>query len=827
MANDEKYYIYENVRVKQLIDDLIKSYTEFPFFFDRYTGFRTVYTSKDGKILNVSVTIRNVSGRIDKVESYTKKSFFIQSSNKIGYFQLSFSWIQDHKYKGGFPIIFLTDNLSHFIRLYVNIFRNESYITKWALQTILPFLRKEPIDFLLRFYQETETRHIQLLPRESRMAHLERVAYEKTNITEYSTNNLNSELAVLKIIETFSADFDTNYQKSKKDSEARSNNNASFFIANISAVSEGKKQSVFRILYEKMNDFGGSENFRLFIDTILKIWNDSIFILPIEKLDNTFIHSNFFPYVAEKQFFIFLKSNFKLHFLEDSEFIDVEHAGEKEKANRVAPIFETISSVVKEFVREVDIPKSFGTYHPFTPVLLSATNVDTPWTIPQKVVPVFYIKALYDKAEALNFEKAAFLTIDTVATFSGIGALTKLRFFRYLSRVEQVLVVAEGIQLTAGSLGILLTFSEKFEKEHPQLRWLLILIELKAMGVSIISTKMISRTAKEAIDTAPEAIKAEKEWPEAKKALDDLADETKIAKLEKAEKMWKEFEYKHFFEVPPKKPCFLAGTLVKTTNGNIAIEQIKVGDEVYCFDEINQAISAQKVSEVFINYAEKYLKLTTKSGEILRVTGQHLFYQKTSKTWIKAHQLKVGMKLYLPQTDDVDIINQIEIIESRQTTYNFEVPVHHNYLVGKSGILAHNANKRPSYASTTTRKYAFYELATLNGRELETQYIGKTTREDLYIRGSEHVQHAKKKGASSKHYWKYKLQPQIVNLNKGELAFVEMTEFESAILEKYYLEEHQTRLGKQLRNIQNPLSEKSFKKYKAFHTQRNPCIFFV
>lgn len=119
-----------------------------------------------------------------------------------------------------------------------------------------------------------------------------------------------------------------------------------------------------------------------------------------------------------------------------------------------------------------------------------------------------------------------------------------------------------------------------------------------------------------------------------------------VIKLKQAQKMWNDFKYSDFFKKPPKKPCFLAGTLIHTVNGLVPIEEIKTGTEVYCYDELKQKLTTQKVSETYKNRAEKYLVVTTQSGEKLSVTGQHLFYQKTSKTWIKANQLKVGMKLY-------------------------------------------------------------------------------------------------------------------------------------------------------------------------------------
>jgi hypothetical protein len=280
--------------------------------------------------------------------------------------------------------------------------------------------------------------------------------------------------------------------------------------------------------------------------------------------------------------------------------------------------------------------------------------------------------------------------------------------------------------------------------------------------------------------------------------------------------------------VPPEKPCFLGGTLIHTQRGLIPIEEIKKDEIVLCYDEIKQNVTQAIISETYKNYTEKYLRIETESLQILSVTGQHLFYQKTTGTWIKAHQLKVGMSLYNAKSNTLDMIIELQVIDKKTTTYNFEVPVHHNYLVGEYGILTHNANTRPTYASTTKRKYAFYRLITLDEADLaKTQYIGKTTREDLNLRNSEHQYFGKKAGPTSKHYWKFADKPQIVNLNKGVFEFIEMTEFESAVWEKYNLEKYRYETKSALKNIQNPLSEKSFKKFKSFHKGSNPCIYFI
>src|SRR5690606_31213270 len=48
------------------------------------------------------------------------------------------------------------------------------------------------------------------------------------------------------------------------------------------------------------------------------------------------------------------------------------------------------------------------------------------------------------------------------------------------------------------------------------------------------------------------------------------------------QKMWDDFSYEELLKIPPvKKPCFLAGTVVKTEFGSFPIEDIAIGQKIY------------------------------------------------------------------------------------------------------------------------------------------------------------------------------------------------------------------------------------------------------
>ncbi|MGB5981097.1 MAG: Hint domain-containing protein [Nonlabens sp.] len=280
-----------------------------------------------------------------------------------------------------------------------------------------------------------------------------------------------------------------------------------------------------------------------------------------------------------------------------------------------------------------------------------------------------------------------------------------------------------------------------------------------------------------------------------------------------------------------KKPCFLAGTLVHTIHGAKPIEEIKTGETVWCYNTEKGRMDQKQVTQTYRNRTKKYRVIRTEDGNEIKATGQHLFYVKSSNTWIKTYQLKTGMHLYDARQDQLVRITDLKLVEEEVPTYNLEVEDLHNYLVGSTGLLSHNANKRPSYKTTTTRGYSYYRLGGLIDDTFKTEYIGKTTRKELGLRLYEHQLEGKRALDGKKTYYSWKADiDAIPNLNKGLSAYVEMTEFESAVWERAFIEE-QKKKGVDLRNRSMPLGKNggSFKKYKRFFENNpnvNPCQYF-
>ena len=91
------------------------------------------------------------------------------------------------------------------------------------------------------------------------------------------------------------------------------------------------------------------------------------------------------------------------------------------------------------------------------------------------------------------------------------------------------------------------------------------------------------------------------------------------------------------------------------------------------------------------------------------------------------------MSLYDAQRDGLVKITALETIEEKVPTYNLEVERHHNYLVGETGLLSHNANKIKHANSYNEISVLFYELKNRRpfDKDQTVRYVGQTVQELL------------------------------------------------------------------------------------------------
>jgi hypothetical protein len=142
-------------------------------------------------------------------------------------------------------------------------------------------------------------------------------------------------------------------------------------------------------------------------------------------------------------------------------------------------------------------------------------------------------------------------------------------------------------------------------------------------------------------------------------------------------------------------PCFPAGAKVAVPGGNIAIEQIRAGADVYAFDEQSGRVVVRTVTQVLHGRTNRLIDVSL--GEnVLSATAKHRFWEGQSRKWTDARDLEAGMTV-----QNLDLSNnRITAVSMRgvpeQTTFNLTVDGCHNYFIGEPGVLVHNGGE-PTY----------------------------------------------------------------------------------------------------------------------------------
>ena len=161
--------------------------------------------------------------------------------------------------------------------------------------------------------------------------------------------------------------------------------------------------------------------------------------------------------------------------------------------------------------------------------------------------------------------------------------------------------------------------------------------------------------------------------------------------------------------------CFVGGTKVLTENGLKNIEDIKVGEKVYSYNEKSKKTELKEIEEVYINKSaeiitikyEKNNKMNsnlvshinnigshynsndlTEANE-LKCTHEHPFYV-VGKGWTKAEEIKKGDKILTIDGSEVIITNVQSNFVNTTKVYNLSVKDNHSYYVSKFGVLTHN-----------------------------------------------------------------------------------------------------------------------------------------
>ena len=144
--------------------------------------------------------------------------------------------------------------------------------------------------------------------------------------------------------------------------------------------------------------------------------------------------------------------------------------------------------------------------------------------------------------------------------------------------------------------------------------------------------------------------------------------------------------------------CFIAGTMVLTTAGLVAIERLKAGDVV--------------------------ISTNPDTLETASTTDNHPFYVQ-GRGFINAGSLLVGDKLISVNGEDLFVEKHyIEETDVPVDVYNFQVEDHHTYFVGECCAWVHNKNCPPHMNEDGTLKPNQEYKAGENGYTYKTDANG-------------------------------------------------------------------------------------------------------
>jgi len=162
--------------------------------------------------------------------------------------------------------------------------------------------------------------------------------------------------------------------------------------------------------------------------------------------------------------------------------------------------------------------------------------------------------------------------------------------------------------------------------------------------------------------------------------------------------------------------CFVAGTKIKTANGEANIEDLLSGQYVLGFDS-NEQIKNSKVNAVSSREVDEVIKVLTDTGEVI-VTAEHPFYI-GSGNFEQIQNINVGDYVYDSNFVPHQILSKT-IIHEKTTVYNLEVDDTHTYFANNFAV--HNKTIW-HYLKATNFGFAIPAGATINGIRAEIEMI--------------------------------------------------------------------------------------------------------
>lgn len=150
--------------------------------------------------------------------------------------------------------------------------------------------------------------------------------------------------------------------------------------------------------------------------------------------------------------------------------------------------------------------------------------------------------------------------------------------------------------------------------------------------------------------------------------------------------------------------CVVAGTLVATPEGLVAIETLEVGDMVLAYDPKTDAVVPQPVLDVIRTEPKPTYNVVLRaaSGETAQfeATDDHPWLN-VAKEWRNTEDLAVGDRLVASDGERFEVI-EVGLTGNVEVAYTLTVDKLHTYIMGEVGIVVHNAKCKPPKKTPNT-----------------------------------------------------------------------------------------------------------------------------
>lgn len=142
----------------------------------------------------------------------------------------------------------------------------------------------------------------------------------------------------------------------------------------------------------------------------------------------------------------------------------------------------------------------------------------------------------------------------------------------------------------------------------------------------------------------------------------------------------------------PTIPCegCLAGTLIKTDQGDCPVEYLDIGDTVISFDFTTESCTQGKITSIQTIHPIQHIVSLRLQSTTINLGLDHLVYSLTDNSWIAAQSVCCGTSILNCSgapiiVDKVDFISGLDV-----TLYDITVQDHHNFFISEQGIMVHN-----------------------------------------------------------------------------------------------------------------------------------------